>query len=81
MLGSKDGMVNPGFWLDEEEDDLADPGAIRVLVCGNTGVGKSTLINKTFGVDVVRSWKHPVTTHATTDQQTDTKLQQDQRHP
>ena len=54
MLGSKDGMVNPGFWLDEEEDDLADPGAIRVLVCGNTGVGKSTLINKTFGVDVVR---------------------------
>ena len=55
MLGSKNGVVNTGFWLDEDEDDDPDPGAIRVLVCGNTGVGKSTLINKTFGVDVVGS--------------------------
>ena len=55
MLGSKNGIVNTGFWLDgEEEDDALNVGAIRVLVCGNTGVGKSTLINKTFGVDVVR---------------------------
>ena len=56
MLGSKNGVVNPGFWLDgeeEDDDESANPGAIRVLVCGNTGVGKSTLINKTFGVDVV----------------------------
>ena len=53
MLGSKEGMVNPGFWSDDDEDDTTNPGAIRVLVCGNTGVGKSTLINKTFGVDVV----------------------------
>jgi len=53
MLGSQKGVVNTGFWLDEEEDDAMDPGAVRVLVCGNTGVGKSTLVNKTFGVDVV----------------------------
>ena len=53
MLGSKDGVVNTGFWLDQDDDDAPDPGPLRVLVCGNTGVGKSTLINRTFGVDVV----------------------------
>ena len=56
MLGlTAEGMINPGFWLDEEDDDSGNPGAIRVLVCGNTGVGKSTLINKTFGVDVTQT--------------------------
>ena len=49
------GFANPGFWLDDDDDDEPNPGAIRVLVCGNTGVGKSTLINKTFGVDVTQS--------------------------
>jgi hypothetical protein len=54
MLGSQDGVINTGFWLDRDDDDAVfDPGAIRVLVCGNTGVGKSTLINKTFGVEAV----------------------------
>lgn len=56
MLGvTAYGMINPGFWLDEDDDDSGNPGAIRVLVCGNTGVGKSTLINKTFGVDVTQT--------------------------
>lgn len=56
MLGVTSlGMINPGFWLDGEDDDSGNPGAIRVLVCGNTGVGKSTLINKTFGVDVTQT--------------------------
>ena len=55
MLGSEDEQGGSGFWLDEDEADAPNLGAIRVLVCGNTGVGKSTLINKTFGVDVVRS--------------------------
>ncbi|KAK5130600.1 hypothetical protein LTR08_001919 [Meristemomyces frigidus] len=55
MLGSRNGVVNTGFWLGTDADDDEDLGAIRVLVCGNTGVGKSTLINKTFGVDVTRS--------------------------
>ncbi|KAK4546616.1 hypothetical protein LTR36_001833 [Oleoguttula mirabilis] len=55
MLGSRNGVVNTGFWLGADADDDAELGAIRVLVCGNTGVGKSTLINKTFGVDVTQS--------------------------
>lgn len=55
MLGTnKSGMPNFGFWGGgDEAEDAIDAGPIRVLVCGNTGVGKSTLINKTFGVDVV----------------------------
>ena len=28
--------------------------AFRVLVCGKTGVGKSTLINRLFGVELVQ---------------------------
>ncbi len=53
MLGyDNHGMLNEP-WGDDMVDDSSNPGAIRVLVCGNTGVGKSTLINKTFGVDVV----------------------------
>ncbi|TKA34380.1 hypothetical protein B0A54_15211 [Friedmanniomyces endolithicus] len=57
MLGSQYGVVNTGFWLDDELDDTPDPGAIRILVCGNTGVGKSTLINKVFGVKVTATEK------------------------
>lgn len=55
MLGANNGITNFGFWGGLDLDDTPDPGAIRVLVCGNTGVGKSTLINKTFGVDVTQS--------------------------
>lgn len=55
FLGSSNGITNFGFWGKLDLDDNLDPGAIRVLVCGNTGVGKSTLINKTFGVDVTQS--------------------------
>ncbi|KAK5168339.1 uncharacterized protein LTR77_006908 [Saxophila tyrrhenica] len=55
MLGvDKSGMVNE-YWQEDVLDDSPNPGAIRVLVCGNTGVGKSTLINKTFGVSVTTS--------------------------
>ena len=42
------------FWGERETVDIEEPGAIRILVCGNTGVGKSTLINEIFGVEVVR---------------------------
>lgn len=55
MLGTQSGHVNMGFWGDGSITDDGNPGAIRVLVCGNTGVGKSTLINKTFGVEVTPS--------------------------
>ncbi|KAK4629188.1 hypothetical protein CLAFUW4_08156 [Fulvia fulva] len=54
-LGMENGMTNFGFWGGDDLASAPDPGAIRVLVCGNTGVGKSTLINKTFGVDVTQS--------------------------
>lgn len=43
------------FWGERETVDIEEPGAIRILVCGNTGVGKSTLINEVFGAEVVRS--------------------------
>lgn len=42
-----------GFWDHQEMMNIEELGAIRILVCGNTGVGKSTLINEVFGVDVV----------------------------
>ena len=41
------------FWGERETVDIEEPGAIRILVCGNTGVGKSTLINEVFGVELV----------------------------
>ncbi|KAL8664470.1 MAG: hypothetical protein Q9202_003020 [Teloschistes flavicans] len=52
MLGTEHHVRNQGFWSDG--DLLEDDGlkAIRILVCGNTGVGKSTLINQVFGVNV-----------------------------
>jgi putative ribosome biogenesis GTPase RsgA len=31
---------------------------VRILVCGNNGVGKSSLINKVFGEVVVRALYH-----------------------
>jgi hypothetical protein len=42
------------FWNEREIMTIEDPGAIRILVCGNTGVGKSSLVNEVFGVTVVR---------------------------
>lgn len=39
MLGSTNGLVNFGFWGDEDKSAALDGvAAIRVLVCGNTGV-------------------------------------------
>lgn len=42
------------FWGEKETLDIEEPGAVRILVCGSTGVGKSTLINEVFGAEVVR---------------------------
>lgn len=70
MLGVSNSEQTRDFWSDGDDADAQVEGAIRILVCGNTGkilcqyrfamhdshdvgVGKSTLINKTFGVDVV----------------------------
>lgn len=50
MLGKAGEFENQGFW-NNGALDMDDSGPIRILVCGNSGVGKSTLINKVFGVD------------------------------
>ena len=42
------------FW-DDALLPADEVGAVRILVCGNAGVGKSTLINQVFGKVVVRS--------------------------
>ncbi|KAH9216224.1 hypothetical protein DL95DRAFT_460511 [Leptodontidium sp. 2 PMI_412] len=43
------------FWHNEEVLSIEGPGVIRVLVCGNVGVGKSSLINAVFGLPVTVS--------------------------
>lgn len=55
MLGKTNDILNRGFWSDRatleiDEPGIDEPEKIRILVCGNTGVGKSTLINRIFGV-------------------------------
>lgn len=50
MLGESKNLLNPGFWSDRGTLEIDDLKSIRILVCGNTGVGKSTLINRVFGV-------------------------------
>lgn len=71
MLGTVDKhlIIDHGFWTG---DTTARPGVpdqrwpVRVLVCGNTGVGKSTLINKVFGVPVVGAMNFAELRHALT---------------
>ncbi|ETN38794.1 uncharacterized protein HMPREF1541_06833 [Cyphellophora europaea CBS 101466] len=44
------GQMQP--WLDGLQLQASGVKAFRILVCGKTGVGKSTLINKVFGVEM-----------------------------
>lgn len=59
ILGETGDLLNVGFWMDREASEVEDLKFIRILVCGDTGVGKSTLINRVFGVseadEVVRA--------------------------
>ena len=41
-------------WVSEYSMDHAKTSC-RILVCGATGVGKSTLLNSVFGIPIVRS--------------------------
>ena len=50
MLGEENSIVNRGFWGNKPTLEIDGLKSLRILVCGNTGVGKSTLINKVFGV-------------------------------
>jgi predicted GTPase len=54
MVGLEHGVQNQGFWNLREEAVPDELPAMRILVCGNTGVGKSELINKVFGVEVTK---------------------------
>lgn len=40
-------------WLEDMQLQANGVKAFRILVCGKTGVGKSTLINRVFGVEMV----------------------------
>lgn len=51
MLGTEHHFLNQGFWSDGDPQGNDELKTIRILVCGNTGVGKSTLINQVFGVN------------------------------
>lgn len=47
-------LTKEGFWNDRDIVSIEGPEAFRILVCGNTGTGKSTLINEVFGAELVR---------------------------
>lgn len=49
MRGNSEGMPP---WMQDSQLLASGVKAFRILVCGKTGVGKSTLINKVFGVEM-----------------------------
>lgn len=53
--GKTSELPNTGFWNEggEESITMDSMPPLRILVCGYSGVGKSNLISKVFGVDLV----------------------------
>lgn len=52
--GFSHSVANPGFWNNkEDETSQVQLHPLRILVCGNGGAGKSTLISQVFGADFV----------------------------
>ncbi|KLP14040.1 uncharacterized protein LW94_2605 [Fusarium fujikuroi] len=49
LVATEDGLAP---WLQGMQLEASGVKAFRILVCGKTGVGKSTLINKVFGVEM-----------------------------
>ncbi|KAM0227196.1 hypothetical protein ACHAPO_011733 [Fusarium lateritium] len=49
-LGQKDDILAGCYWNKPDDYLPEESGVIRVLTCGNCGVGKSSLINKVFGI-------------------------------
>lgn len=44
--------TGPDPWVREREFEMK-MRSCRILICGNTGVGKSTLLNRVFGIPMV----------------------------
>ncbi|KAI0862785.1 hypothetical protein F4860DRAFT_522773 [Xylaria cubensis] len=55
MMGLEHTIQNQGYWNHREEIVPEDLPAMRILVCGNCGVGKSALINRVFGVEATKT--------------------------
>lgn len=47
------------YWSRPFDDPDLRIDRVRILTCGSAGVGKSTIINKTFGQEVVRPFRKP----------------------
>lgn len=46
------------FYNQKEMVDIEEPGAVPIIVCGNTDVGKSMLVNEVLGAEVIRPAFH-----------------------
>jgi predicted GTPase len=59
------------FWKHPTEDIDGRLKAVRILICGEAGIGKSTLINKVFGADDLVSRIHLTLDRSSIDQSLD----------
>ncbi|RYC65740.1 hypothetical protein CHU98_g413 [Xylaria longipes] len=55
IMGLEHTVQNQGYWNQRGETVPESLPAMRILVCGNCGVGKSALINQVFGVEATKT--------------------------